>query len=61
MRVIVGLLACAHLAIAQCSMCRTAAAAQGAQSAALDTAILVLFLPAVTLFAAIIVLTVRSR
>jgi hypothetical protein len=54
-------LACASVAVAQCPMCRTAAAAHGTQSAVLDAAILVLFLPAVTLFAAIVVLTMRSR
>ena len=47
----------AHVALAQCSMCRTAAAS--AQSAALDTAILILFLPAITLFGAILLSTIR--
>lgn len=45
--------ACAHLALAQCSMCRTATAAQEANAAVLNTAILVLFVPAVTMFSAI--------
>jgi L-methionine (R)-S-oxide reductase len=54
-----AVLLCAQNALAQCSMCRNAAAAQGAQSAVLDSAILVLFLPAVTLFGLIVFVTVR--
>ena len=49
----------APVALAQCTMCRTAAAS--AQSAALDLGILILFLPAVMLFGAIVVLTIRYR
>ena len=49
----------AHTIGAQCSLCRTAASAQAAQSAALNTAILILFFPAVLLFCAIAVLTLR--
>jgi hypothetical protein len=40
-------------------MCRNAAAAQGAQSAVLDTAILVLFIPALTLFGTIVLATIK--
>jgi hypothetical protein len=57
---VLALLLCAPLSLAQCSMCRTAAAAQGAQSAVLDAAIIVLFLPAVTLFGGIILLAIKS-
>jgi L-methionine (R)-S-oxide reductase len=49
----------AQVAAAQCSMCRTAASAQAAQSAVLNTGILILFLPALVLFSAIVILTVR--
>jgi hypothetical protein len=49
----IGLLACAG-AWAQCSMCRTAAAAQGgAASKSMDLAIAVLLAPAVVLFCGI--------
>jgi hypothetical protein len=46
-------------AVAQCSMCRTAASAQGAQAAVLNTAILILFFPAVILFGVIVIVTLR--
>jgi hypothetical protein len=58
-RLALGSFACAHLALAQCSMCRTTAAAQGANTAVLNTAILVLFVPALTLFSAIAVATLK--
>jgi L-methionine (R)-S-oxide reductase len=54
------LLASVQLAAAQCSMCRTAAAAQAEQSAALNSGIVILFVPALLLFGAIVVLTIRS-
>jgi hypothetical protein len=56
MRTALLLLAAVQIAAAQCSMCRTAAAAQ---SAALNAGILILFVPAVMLFGAIVIFTVR--
>jgi hypothetical protein len=57
MRSFLLLVALAHGAAAQCSMCRTAS--QAAQSAALNHAILILFVPAVALFCAIVILTIK--
>jgi len=61
--VTVGVLGClfsAQVFFAQCSMCRTAAA-QGDQAAAINSGILVLFLPAVTLFSTIVFLAFRFQ
>ncbi len=58
---VLALLGLAHSGLAQCSMCRTAAAAQGAQSSVIDSAILVLLVPALVLFGAIVLLTYRLR
>jgi hypothetical protein len=47
-------------ALAQCAMCRTAAAAQGAQAAGtLNVAILILLFPALALFSAVFLLAFR--
>jgi L-methionine (R)-S-oxide reductase len=46
----------AQIAAAQCSMCRTAASGQAAQSAVLNTGIAILFFPALILFGAIVIL-----
>jgi hypothetical protein len=51
------LAALADGAAAQCSMCRTAS--QAARSAALNYAILLLFIPALALFCAIVILTIK--
>jgi hypothetical protein len=59
MRIALLLVMAAHTIAAQCSLCRTAASAQAAQSAALNNAILILFFPAVLLFCAIAILTLR--
>jgi hypothetical protein len=58
-RVLPGL-ASAQIAAAQCSMCRTAAGVQAAQSDALNTGILILLVPALLLFTAVIIVTVRK-
>jgi hypothetical protein len=52
----------AGAALAQCPMCRNAAAAQGPQAAgALDLAILVLLAPAVALFCGVYYFSFRYR
>lgn len=54
------LLALPSRVLAQCAMCRTAAAAQGARAAStLNTAILILLLPALVLFSAVFLLAFR--
>ena len=53
------LLAIARAASAQCSMCRTALSAQAEYAAVLNTAILILLFPAVFLFCAIGIFTIR--
>jgi hypothetical protein len=58
-RLLVGTAVCANLVFGQCSVCRNAAAAQGTQSAVLDAAILVLLIPAVTLFGTIVLTTIK--
>ena len=46
----------------QCSMCRTAMAAQGAKAAStIDSAVLILLVPAVTMFSGVLVLSFRYR
>jgi hypothetical protein len=58
----VGFLAGNLPALAQCPMCRNAAAAQGAAAArALDLGILILLVPAVSMFCGIYWLAVRRR
>jgi hypothetical protein len=54
------LAACAAQAVAQCSMCRTVAAAQNA-AGVLDAAILVLFVPALALFSGTLIMAFRFR
>ena len=50
----------AEAALAQCPMCRTAAASQGADAArALDFAILILLVPAVGIFCRVYLLALR--
>lgn len=57
-----GLLLAAAPAWGQCVMCQTAASAQQAQAAkAMNFAILILLLPAVTLFCGVIVFAFRCR
>ena len=46
---------------AQCSMCRTVAAAQGESAKVLDAAIIVLFIPAMALFGGIVLMAFRYR
>jgi hypothetical protein len=46
---------------AQCSMCRTVAAAQGESAKVLDAAIIVLFIPAMALFSGIVLMAFRYR
>jgi hypothetical protein len=53
-------LGASQIAAAQCSMCRTAAGVQAAQSDALNTGILILLVPALLLFTAVIIVTVRK-
>ncbi|HWQ56684.1 MAG TPA: hypothetical protein VN442_23560 [Bryobacteraceae bacterium] len=56
------LLAAGPPVFAQCSMCRTAAAAQGPEGAhALNVAIAILLVPAVTLFSGLFLLAFRSE
>jgi len=45
--------------LAQCAMCRTALAAQGAHARTLNAAILILLLPALALFSAVFLLAFR--
>jgi heme/copper-type cytochrome/quinol oxidase subunit 2 len=55
-------LAMAAAALAQCPMCRNAAAAQGPEAASvLDLAILVLLVPAVSLFCGVYYFSFRYR
>lgn len=62
MRTAIGLLLAAGAALAQCPMCRNAAAAQGPEaSRALDLAILVLLAPAVALFCGVYYFSFRYR
>ncbi len=56
----VFLLAAQAQLLAQCAMCRTAAAAQGAQAvSALNKAILILLFPAIALFSGVFLLAFR--
>jgi glycerol dehydrogenase-like iron-containing ADH family enzyme len=50
---------CAPTALAQCAMCKAAAAASG--NDALNTAILVLLIPPVMIFCAIFIVAYRMR
>lgn len=62
MRAAIGLFLAAGAALAQCPMCRNAAAAQGPEAAgALDLAILVLLAPAVALFCGVYYFSFRYR
>jgi heme/copper-type cytochrome/quinol oxidase subunit 2 len=57
-----ALLLCAPAALAQCAMCRAAAAAAGNDAAnVLNTAILVLLIPPVLIFCAIFIVAYRLR
>ncbi len=59
--IVAGMLAGSAPMAAQCSMCRTAAAAQDALAAqALDAGIVVLLVPAVALFTGVFLLAFRS-
>jgi hypothetical protein len=57
---IVGLLA-STAAFAQCSMCRTAAASNVALTRSLDSAVLILFLPAMCLFCGVMLTAYRGN
>lgn len=62
MRSAAGLLVCCASALAQCSMCRTVAAAQGDKAGeSLNHAILILLLPAIFLFSGFFALAFRLR
>jgi hypothetical protein len=57
MKVLISILGAAAPALAQCSMCRTAAAAQGPSAMhAMNMAVLLLLLPALALFSGMFVL-----
>jgi hypothetical protein len=47
-------------ALAQCSMCRTAAAQNAQAAKTINTAILILLLPALALFSSVFLLALRS-
>jgi hypothetical protein len=60
MKIAASLVWMAAAAWGQCSMCRTAAAAQGASAGkTLDHAVLILLVPAVTLFAGVFLTAFR--
>ncbi len=54
------LIAAAGQAFAQCSMCRTAAAAQAQAAGTINTAIVILLVPALVLFSGVFLLVFRS-
>jgi hypothetical protein len=57
MKALLSIVTAATPALAQCSMCRTAAAAQGPGAMhAMNTAVLLLLLPALALFSAVFAL-----
>jgi hypothetical protein len=61
MKLVIGSLLSGALAFAQCSMCRTAAAANGASAKSLDLAVVVLFVPAMCLFCGVMLTAYRGN
>jgi hypothetical protein len=61
MKLAIGSLLSGTAAFAQCSMCRTAAAANGASAKSLDLAVVVLFVPAMCLFCGVMLTAYRGN
>ena len=61
MKLVIASLLSAAMAFAQCSMCRTAAAANGASARSLDLAVVVLFVPAMCLFCGVMITAYRGN
>jgi hypothetical protein len=61
MKLAIAALLSGAVAFAQCSMCRTAAAANGASAKSLDLAVVVLFVPAMCLFCGVMLTAYRGN
>ena len=61
MKLVIGGFLAGTVAFAQCSMCRTAAAANGASAKSLNLAVVILFVPAMCLFCGVMLTAYRGN
>ena len=61
MKLAIGGILAGTVAFAQCSMCRTAAAANSASAKSLNLAVVVLFVPAMCLFCGVMLAAYRGN